>query len=141
MKKLDVYLSNLAVGNIKLHNLHWNLEGLKFKEIHEYLEDLYNEAFEYLDEVAELQKMHGEVPISTMKGYLDNTSLEELQETKFTYKEAIELAIDYVKSMHKLALEVREEAEKEDKFTVANLMEDHVTAYIKHEWFLESMLK
>lgn len=27
MKNLDCYLSNLMIGNIKLHNLHWNVTG------------------------------------------------------------------------------------------------------------------
>ena len=28
MKNLDRYLSDLMIGNIKLHNLHWNVTGL-----------------------------------------------------------------------------------------------------------------
>ena len=46
MKNLDRYLSNLMIGNIKLHNLHWNVTGLTFKAVHEYLETLYDDSFE-----------------------------------------------------------------------------------------------
>ena len=59
MKNLDHYLSDLMSGNIKLHNLHWNVTGLTFKAVHEYLEALYDDSFEKLDEVAELQKQLG----------------------------------------------------------------------------------
>lgn len=141
MKKLDQYLSNLVVGNIRLHNLHWNLEGIHFKEVHEYIEAVYDEAFTYLDEVAELQKMLGHTPLTSLKQYLENTTLEELTETKFTDIEAIKLTLDYIQHMSKLALEIREEAGENDNFAVANMLEDHLAAYLKHEWFLNSMLK
>lgn len=141
MAKLDQYLSNLVIGNIKLHNLHWNLEGVHFKEVHEYIEGVYNEAFEYLDAVAELQKMLGQQPLATVKDYLENTTLEELTTNSFTDIEAIELTLEYVKAMSKLALEIREEADNDDNFPVVNMMEDHLEAYLKHEWFLNSMLK
>ena len=60
MKNLDCYLSNLIIGNIKLHNLHWNVTGLTFKAVREYLETLYEDSFEKYDEVAELQKQFGQ---------------------------------------------------------------------------------
>ncbi len=38
-EKLNKYLADTAVMYIKLHNLHWNVYGLQFKAVHEYLED------------------------------------------------------------------------------------------------------
>ena len=142
MKKLDVYLSNLAVANTYLHNLHWNLSGDKaFKEAHVYLEDLYTQAFEYFDEVAELQIMLGQKPLSSMNDYMNNATLKDLEKTEFTVTEALEHALEYIKLMKELTLEVREQADEEGTFVIANMMEDHYTEYIKHEWFLSSMLK
>ena len=37
MKKLNTYLANLAVINIKIHNLHWNVVGSQFVAVHEFL--------------------------------------------------------------------------------------------------------
>ena len=54
MTKLNTYLANLAVINIKIHNLHWNIVGSQFVSVHEYLESEYDKAGERLDEVAEL---------------------------------------------------------------------------------------
>lgn len=36
--KLNVFLANLAVLNIKVHNLHWNVVGLQFPLIHKMTE-------------------------------------------------------------------------------------------------------
>ena len=55
MNKLNVYLSNLALWNVKLHNLHWNVTGRTFVQIHEFTEKLYDEVFEQFDAVAEIQ--------------------------------------------------------------------------------------
>ena len=53
---VKVYLANLAVLNAKLHNLHWNVVGRAFIQVHEYTEGLYDELFEQFDAVAEAMK-------------------------------------------------------------------------------------
>ena len=73
---LNKYLANLGVEYIKLHNLHWNVVGINFKAIHEYLEGLYDGVSASLDSVAELLKMHDEVPAASLKEYLALSSLE-----------------------------------------------------------------
>lgn len=140
MKKLDIYLANLVVGNIKLHNLHWNMKGFAFKQVHEYLESLYDEVFEKMDEVAELQKMKGEFPKASVKQSLELASVKELEDKSWDVKEAVTIALEYVKEMKKLALEIRSEADEKDNFALANMMEDHIAGYSKEIWFMESML-
>ena len=51
--KIKTYLANLAVWNVKLHNIHWNVVGPYFVSVHEYTEKLYDEVFEAYDAVAE----------------------------------------------------------------------------------------
>lgn len=138
MKNLDKYLANLSVGNIKLHNLHWNVTGITFKEVHVYLEDLYDDFFEKFDEVAEYQKQVGVYPKASTKEYLELTDIEELDSKDIDRKDAIKEALKLVKHMKELALEIREKA---DDFVLSNMMEDHVTDYNKEIWFMESMLK
>ncbi|MBR6823855.1 MAG: DNA starvation/stationary phase protection protein, partial [Firmicutes bacterium] len=76
--EMNKYLANLGVAYIKLHNLHWNVVGINFKGVHEYLESLYDGVSESLDSIAELLKMHDEVPAASLKEYLELTSIEEL---------------------------------------------------------------
>lgn len=141
-KKLDVYLSNLAVGNIKFHNLHWNLVGFSFVRVHEYLEDVYDSIFEKYDQIAEIQKMQGQYPIANMKEYLENATIDEIEESKdIDQKDAIKIALDYFKSQKELAKSIREMAIESDNFQVSNTMEDHIEEYDKQIWFIESSLK
>lgn len=140
MKKLDTYLANLLVGNVKLHNLHWNVVGAQFKAVHEYLEVLYDGFFEKFDQVAEYQKQQGIYPRAAVKDYLELTSIEELESKDYSVKESIEFALDMMIRQKELALEIIAENEEND-FLLSNMMEDHLAEYNKEIWFMESMLK
>ena len=136
MKKLNLYIANLAVENIKFHNLHWNVVGKQFVAIHEYLEAEYDKASERLDEVAELIKMSGEFPVANLKEYLEITTIKEI-----CVKDALEIVLSDIKLQKDLALEIRKEANNKDDFSIANVMESHIEDYNKQIWFIESSLK
>ena len=138
MKKLDVYLADLMVLNVKFHNWHWNVEGFTFKAVHEYLEALYNDVFEKYDEIAEYQKMTGTCPNASLKEYLAITGVKEIESKKVTCEEAIVAAKKELEYLRDSALAIREEA---DDFVLSNKMEDHVEGYNKQIWFKDSMLK
>ena len=74
LNSANKYLANVGVEYIKLHNLHWNVVGLNFKAVHEYLEGIYDSMAEVLDEVAELIKMEGGYPLASLKDYLAASS-------------------------------------------------------------------
>ncbi len=140
-KKINVYLSNLAILNVKFHNLHWNVVGINFKKLHEYTEELYDDLFEKFDAVAELLKMKGQMPLSRVSDYLNYASVEEIEPKEFSAKEVLEILLNDLTKMKELALEIRNEADEEGDFTVVNEFEDHIAGYNKNIWFIESMLK
>ncbi|MCB6983776.1 DNA starvation/stationary phase protection protein [Peptostreptococcus anaerobius] len=142
MTKLNTYLANLAVLNIKIHNLHWNIVGSQFVSVHEYLESEYDKAGERLDEVAELIRISGESPVANLKEYLEISTIKEIETSKeVSIKEALEIVLSDIKLQKELALEIRKEADEADNFPVANAMEDHIEDYNKQIWFVESSLK
>lgn len=142
MKKLNTYLANLAVINIKFHNLHWNIVGSQFVPVHEYLEAEYDKANERLDEIAELIRMSGEFPVANLKEYLEISTIKEIETSKETStKEALEITLSDIKLQKNLALEIRKESDEADNFPVANAMENHIEDYNKQIWFIESSLK
>ena len=140
-KDLNVYLADVGVLYIKWHNLHWNVVGMQFKSIHEYLETLYDEVSDVLDETAELLKINGEQPAASMKEYLAIATVEELSSLDVTVEKVIECLISDMTHMKKSAVNIRETANKDDSFDVANLLEDHIENYNKNLWFLKSMQK
>ena len=139
--KSNKYLANINVNYVKLHNLHWNVLGLQFKPVHEYLEGLYDSMHEILDEVAELLKMNGEYPLASLKDFLVVAEIKELESKDYSVKESLEIALADIKLLKSNALELRSLAALEDFYPLQVMMEDHLANYNKVVWFIESMLK
>lgn len=139
--KVNQYIANLAVWNVKLHNLHFNVVGEQFVPCHQFLESVYDEAFEYYDVVAEMMKMAGKSPLVRLVDYLEVASIKEVEGREFSCREAYEMVLEDMKHMRDLAMEIRSGADEHGCFAVVSLMEDHVTYYTKQIWFLESSLK
>lgn len=144
MKKLELlqnYLANLAVLNIKMHNIHWNVVGPQFMEIHNFTEAFYDKLFADLDEVAELLKMKNEMPLSTMAEYLEKSTIEEMKAKDFTTKESLEIVKKEMELMKGLATDIRNESDKEGDFETVAIFEEYVAYYSKNLWFINSMIK
>ncbi|HEY8362814.1 MAG TPA: DNA starvation/stationary phase protection protein [Tissierellaceae bacterium] len=144
MKHIDLlqkYLSNLAVLNIKIHNIHWNVVGSQFKQVHEFTEEIYDKLFEAFDEVAELLKMKNVYPLSTLAEYLEKSDIEEIKAKDFSIKESLEIIKKDLESMKSLATEIRNLADEEGDFETVAKFEDYVADFSKYIWFLDSMLK
>ena len=139
--KSNKYLANINVNYVKLHNLHWNVLGLQFKPVHEYLEGLYDSMHEIFDEVAELLKMNGEFPLASLKDFLAVSEIVELESKDYSVKESLEIALADIKVLKENALELRKLAAEVDFYPLQVMMEDHLANYNKVVWFIESMLK
>ena len=138
---LNKYLANLVVEYIKLHNLHWNVVGINFKAIHEYLEGLYDGVSASLDSVAELLKMHDEVPAASLKEYLALSSLEELPSVELKGKDVLEIVLKDFNEFKQLAESIRALADEEDVYDVVSAMESDLEQFNKSIWFIKAMLK
>lgn len=138
---LNKYLANLGVEYIKLHNLHWNVVGINFKAIHEYLEGLYDGVSASLDSVAELLKMHDEVPAASLKEYLALSSLEELPSVELKGKDVLEIVLKDFNEFKQLAESIRALADEEDVYDVVSAMEADLEQFNKSIWFIKAMLK
>jgi starvation-inducible DNA-binding protein len=144
MKKLELlqnYLANLAVLNIKMHNIHWNVVGPQFMEIHNFTEAFYDKLFADLDEVAELLKMKNEMPLSTMAEYLEKSTIEEMKAKDFTTKESLEIVKKEMELMKSLATDIRNISDEEGDFETVAIFEEYVAYYSKNLWFINSMIK
>jgi len=144
MKHLDLlqnYIANLAIWNVKLHNLHWNVVGKHFIQIHEFTEEIYDNVFEQFDEVAELLKMKNQMPLSTIAEYLEVATLKEVSTKEYDAKETLEIVKEDLELMKDLATKIRNTADEEEDFETVAIFEDYVADYSKNLWFVSSMLK
>lgn len=140
-QRLNGYLANLGLLYVKLHNLHWNVVGIQFKAIHEYLETLYDGVADAMDETAELLKMHGVTPLASLQSYLNSATLKELDSQDVDGKAALEIALNDFTAMKAQLEDIRREADEADLYDVVGYAEDTLGEYNKTIWFIRSMLK
>lgn len=139
--QLNVYLANLAVWTAKLHNIHWNVTGCAFVQVHEFTEKLYDNTFEQYDAVAEVQKMRNEMPLVKLSDYLKVATIQEVDAKDFGIEEALKLVQADMQEMASLAKTIRDEADKKGDFQIVSMFEDYLDGYAKNLWFLKAMLK
>jgi starvation-inducible DNA-binding protein len=138
--KLQQYLSNLAVLNTKLHNIHWNVEGNHFVQVHEFTEELYDDFFKKFDQIAEMMKMKKEMPLVKMTEYLENATIKEEEGRSFGCEESLRIVEEDLIEMKRLATEIRNEADSLGDFELVAELEEHVSGYSKNIWFVKSIL-
>ena len=136
--KLNPYLSDLSVMFLKLHDLHWNVQGMQFVPVHLYTEARYDDMAMKLDAVAELIIMQGEKPVSTIKEYLELATVQELGGRQYKDAEVIQIVMEDLAHLRAEAQEIHDSLA--DNFAVVAMMEEHIASYDKELWFLKSML-
>ena len=138
--KLNPYLSDLVVMYLKLHDLHWNVKGKMFVQVHGYTESRYEDMAEKFDEIAELIIMHGEAPVSSMKEYMELATIAELNKGKYSDTEVLEELLKDLTYLKNKAVELRAAFDEEGEFSIVAVLEGHIAGYAKEIWFLESMM-
>ncbi len=139
--KLNEYLSDLGVLNVKLHNLHWNVSGRGFHQAHVYIETLYDDFFEKFDVVAERIKMLGDYPLASLKEYLEKSDIKELETKDYSVTNSYKMILEDFQYLKTKAIDIRSIADEVGDFGTVAIMEDHVLGYDKQIWFIESELK
>lgn len=138
---LNQYLSDCAVEYIKLHNLHWNIVGPDFKQVHEYLETLYDGFTDVMDAIAELLKMHNVYPLASLKSYLSVSTIEELESADYRSSAVLTSVVKDLQNLKDQAEQIRADADEGGWYDIVSFMENQLSDYNKTLWFLQSMAK
>lgn len=136
---LNKQVANFNVLYVKLHNYHWYVKGPHFFTLHEKFEELYNEVTLQMDEIAERLLTIGGKPVATMKGFLEEASIEEATGSENEEEMVATLKND----MSIIAKELKqgmEEAENQRDEATADMLLGIHTAFEKHIWMLRSFL-
>ena len=136
--KLNLYLANQMIDYVKKHNLHWNLKGTQFFTLHAKLEELYEEAGDILDEVAERILALGGNPVSNMKEALEMATIKELGDGPKSADETIRTLISDTDYWIKDSKEIADLADKEGDSVTNDMFNGYTKAYQKLAWMLKA---
>jgi len=126
------------VDYVKKHNLHWNLKGNHFFSLHAKLEELYEEANDILDEVAERILALGGNPVSSMKEALAMATIKELGDGPKSTDETIRTLISDTDYWIKDSKEIADLADKEDDNVTNDMFNGFTKTYQKLAWMLKA---
>ena len=139
-EKLNELLANYSIFYQNSRGYHWNIKGEKFFELHVKFEELYNDLFLRVDEIAERILTLGHSPNHR---YSDYKKVSKISESKHV-SDGIVAVKDILNSFKTIISMQREllalSSETNDEGTNA-LMGDYIRAQEKLIWMYSAYLK
>ncbi|WP_054712289.1 Dps family protein [Bacillus sp. JCM 19041] len=137
---LNKQVANWSVLYVKLHNYHWYVKGPHFFTLHEKFEELYNEAGETVDELAERLLSIKGFPVATMDEFLQHSTIKEGDKTLSPDEMVGDLVRDYETIARELKSGIDVCGSLEDDATEDMLIGLKETIE-KHTWMLRAYTK
>ncbi|WP_422428168.1 MULTISPECIES: Dps family protein [Bacillales] len=139
VKVLNKQVANWTVAFTKLHNFHWYVKGPNFFSLHTKFEELYDEASQYIDDLAERILAAGGNPVATLKESLELSIIEEAGKGYKAEEMVEELAKDFDNISNQLEQAIEVASNAEDDVT-EDMFIGMQTNIDKHNWMLKSYL-
>src|SRR5699024_936869 len=139
VKVLNQQVANWTVAFTKLHNFHWYVKGPNFFSLHTKFEELYDEASQYIDDLAERILAVDGNPVGTLKESLELSIIDEAGKgyTAEQMVEALSTDFENISKQLEEAIEVASNAEDDVTEDMFIGMQTNID---KHNWMLKSYL-
>ncbi len=132
-------LADTFVLYLKTHNFHWNVEGPKFRSLHELFEEQYTALWKSLDDIAERIRALGVHAPGTRSAFDRLARVHDSESVAAADDMLREIAADHetVASTIRSALTTVQQAGDEAS---AGLLGDRLAYHEKQLWMMKSML-
>lgn len=140
-ESMNYFLADNIVMNIKLHNLHWYIQGSSFFTLHAKFEELYDQTNEIMDETAERILAIEQKPVSSLKKALELAKISELEDNYIQAKESIEILKTDLEHFVTDCKNIVTLAEEEQDVVTADLFTGYLKEYEKTLWMLHAFTK
>lgn len=139
-EKLNELLADYSIFYQNIRGYHWNIKGDKFFELHDKFQELYEDLFIKIDEVAERIRTLGHTPNHKFSVYQKEAKIEESSEVSDGTKD-VQDTLESFKIIIILQREILDlSADAEDEGTNA-LMSDYIREQEKLVWMYSAYLK
>ena len=139
-EKLNELLADYSIFYQNIRGYHWNIKGDKFFELHDKFQELYEDLFIKIDEVAERIRTLGHTPNHKFSVYQKEAKIKESSEGSDGTKD-VQDTLESFKIIIILQREILDlSADAEDEGTNA-LMSDYIREQEKLVWMYSAYLK
>lgn len=125
---------------LQTHNFHWNVTGLRFRELHLMFEGQYMELASAVDDIAERIRTLDVAAPGTYKEFSRLSSINEVDGVP-SASEMIEILTAGHEKIIKTAREVLTMAHKSDDESTVSLVSDRMRIHEKTSWMLRASNK
>ena len=132
-------VANWMVLYMKLHHYHWFVKGQHFFTLHAKFEELYDEANENIDSLAERILSIGGKPISTLKECLEISSVKEAGGNEAEADMVREISNDLEKMIPEMQAAMKQAEDAGDQGT-SDMLLGIIGSLQKHIWMLKAYL-
>ena len=136
---LNDLLANYTVFYQNVRGYHWNVRGEKFFELHVKFEELYNNLFLKIDEVAERILTLGHTPNHKASDYLKLSAIKETQEVNDGFKAVSNILSAFQTLLKKQRVLLQLSGEIDDAGT-NSMMSDYIREQEKLVWMYSAFL-
>lgn len=139
-EKLNELLADYSIFYQNIRGYHWNITGEKFFELHDKFQEMYEDLFIKIDEVAERIKTLGHIPSHQFSVYQKLAKVKESTEVSDGVKD-VKDTLESLKIIITLQREILDlSADANDEGTNA-LMSDYISEQEKLVWMYTAYLK
>ncbi len=136
---LNDLLANYSLFYQNSRGYHWNIKGEKFFELHLKFEELYNNLFIKIDDVAERILTLGYAPEHKFSSYSNNAEIKESEDVS-DGKKAVEEILNAFKILIKKQRQILSVASQIDDEGTNALMSDNIREQEKSVWMYSAFL-
>lgn len=136
---LNELLANFQIYYQNLRGLHWNIKGKSFFELHMKFEELYTDAQEKIDMIAERILTLEATPLHTFADYQE---IAKVPVGKNISKdiEAVNLVVSSLEELIKIERVILERSAEADDEGTNTLMSDFIAEQEKTVWMMKAWL-
>ncbi|MBS0000460.1 MAG: DNA starvation/stationary phase protection protein [Cyclobacteriaceae bacterium] len=136
---LNQLLADYEIHYQKLRNFHWNVTGPDFFDLHDKFEELYHDAFEKIDAIAERIRVFDNRPYSTFDEFISNGTLKEVKKEITALEMVKEIMSDFQGLIQDITQVVTITKSTGDIGT-EDMMLDFTKYLEKQHWMLKSFI-
>ena len=138
-EELNVLLADLQIYYQNLRGVHWNIKGEQFFQLHPKFEELYIDAQEKVDLVAERILTLGATPLHTFEDYIANSSVKVGKNISDAEK-SVQLILDSIQELLKIERQILDRSAELDDEGTNSMMSDFISFQEKTAWMLKAFL-
>lgn len=137
--KLNILLSNFQVYYQNLRGLHWNIKGKNFFELHVKFEELYTDAQDKVDLIAERILTLQGTPLHTFDDYI-KLSTVKIGKNISNDVEAVSVIVNSLFALIKIERELLNLSDDADDEGTNAMMSDFISEQEKTIWMMNAWL-